>query len=342
MLRKQILYIGNQLSKHGYSPSTAETLGADLEIEGYEIYYASNKLNPFFRLFDMIFTIIKLRFKVGLVLIDTYSTSAFYYAWICAEICKYFRMKYVPILHGGNLPNRIERTPFASKRLFSNSYINVAVSGYLQNSLIKKGYNNIVISNSININNYKFQSREVKNCNILWVRSFHEIYNPQLAILAVSKLINKYPVITLTMVGPDKDGSLEKCKNYATELGISSHVFFTGKLSKSEWIEVSKKCYVFINTTNFDNLPVSLIEAMALGMPIISTNVGGIKFLLSNNVNGILVNVNNINELCNAISSVFDDANLANRLSKNARITAENYDWQVVKKDWIRLLDNIK
>ena len=55
-------------------------------------------------------------------------------------------------------------------------------------------------------------------------------------------------------------------------------ITITGILRKAEWIELSKDYDVFINTTNVDNMPVSVIEAMALGMPIVSTNVGGIPF----------------------------------------------------------------
>ena len=80
------------------------------------------------------------------------------------------------------------------------------------------------------------------------------------------------------MVGPDKDGSLEKTKQYAKEKGVLHRVRFTGGLSKTEWIELSKDYNIFINTTNVDNTPVSVMEAMALGFPVISTNVGGVPF----------------------------------------------------------------
>ena len=64
---------------------------------------------------------------------------------------------------------------------------------------------------------------------------------------------------------------------------------FTGKLSKQEWRDLSKDYNVFINTTNFDNTPVSVIEAMALGIPVVSTNVGGLPFLITDKVDGVLV-----------------------------------------------------
>ena len=83
---------------------------------------------------------------------------------------------------------------------------------------------------------------------------------------------------TLAMIGPDVDGSLTKVKDLARKKNLD--VNFTGKLSKPEWINYSKDFNVFINTTNFDNTPVSVIEAMALGLPVVSTNVGGMPFLI--------------------------------------------------------------
>ncbi len=81
----KILYLGNQLSKHGKSPTSIETLGVFLKNEGYEMYYASSKKNIFLRILEMVFCVLKYRNKVDFILIDTYSTSAFWYAFICSQ-----------------------------------------------------------------------------------------------------------------------------------------------------------------------------------------------------------------------------------------------------------------
>src|SRR5690606_32388170 len=115
---------------------------------------------------------------------------------------------------------------------------------------------------------------------LLWVRSFSQIYNPVLALKIVEILKLKAMEVSLCMVGPDKDGSLQRCKEMATELNLP--VSFTGLLSKQEWIALSRDFDIFINTTNFDNMPISVMEAMSLGMPVISTNVGGLPLLIEN------------------------------------------------------------
>ena len=145
------------------------------------------------------------------------------------------------------------------------------------------------IPNFIDIEKYTFRSIKEVQPNLLWVRSLHKIYNPKMAIKVLSVITKKYPHAKLCMVGPDKDGSMIKCKNLSKKLKIENNVKFTGILDQDEWIKLSEEYDVFINTTNADNMPVSIIECLALGLPIVSTNVGGLAYLLENNKNALLV-----------------------------------------------------
>ena len=334
---KSILYIGNKLQSRRSNVSSIHTLGVLLENESYTVYYASSKVNKILRLLDMIFTFLKYRNKVNYVLIDTYSTSNFYFALVISQLCRLFKINYIPNLNGGNLPMRLKKNPRISNLIFKNAHINISPSRYLKESFESYGYNNIVyIPNTFVIDNYKFKERDFNTIKLLWVRSFSEIYNPKLAIKVLKKLKEDNIDASLCMVGPDSDGSLHKVKKFAKKLNVN--VIFTGKLTKREWVKLSENYNIFINTTNFDNAPVSVIEAMALGLPIVSTNVGGIPFLISNNKEGLLVEKNNTDEMVKAIMSIYNNNEFANVLTKNARIKVEQFDWQIVKKSWLNIL----
>lgn len=334
---KSLLYIGNNLSESGKTETTIETLSKRLQLEGYTIFVSSNKSNKIIRLLDMLFAILKYAKKIDFVLIDTYSTSNFYYAYLCSLLCKTLNLKYIPILHGGNLPNRLTASPKLSNSIFKNAHINIAPSKYIKTAFEKQGYTNIIcIPNSIDIRNYPFKLRNFKTVKLLWVRSFSEIYNPILAVKILKNLQDEAINVSLCMVGPDNDGSLQKTKDFAKALGVE--VTFTGKLSKSEWISLSKDYTIFINTTNFDNMPVSVIEAMALGLPVLSTNVGGLPFLIENNFDGILVNPNSEYEFVQAVKKVLLNPESSRKMTSNAREKAERYDWNIVKKLWISTL----
>jgi len=333
MKRKKLLYIGNALSHSGKTLTHIETLSADLCLEGYEVEISSKKVHKIYRIIDMITTFFRFKKTVDIVLIDTYSTTNFWYAVIIARLCWIYKIAYIPILHGGNLSSRLHRNPKICKQLFGKAKINVAPSGYLYNAFAKANYKNIsLIPNTIPLDNYPFKERKKIAPKLLWVRSFAQIYNPIMAVEVLSLLIKEYPEAQLTMVGPDKDGSLERCKDYA--LSHNLPVTFTGKLSKDEWVKYSEESDIFINTTNFDNTPVSVIEAMALGLPVISTNVGGMPFLIENNKEGVLVEPNRPEMFVNAILKLLKSQKEANLIILKARDKVKTFDWSIVKELW--------
>ncbi|MCG2611241.1 glycosyltransferase family 4 protein [Flavobacterium sp. SM15] len=334
---KGILYIGNKLSGQGANVTTIETLGNLLSQEGYYVVYSSEKSNQLWRLLDMIWATWNNRSKVRYVLIDTYSTTGFWFAFVVSQLCRLLKKKYIPILHGGNLPKRLKKNPKLCKMVFKNAYKNVAPSNYLFKVFQDSGFSNLVyIPNNIELKNYPFKERGKLQPKLLWVRSFSRIYNPKMAVEVLSKLKERYPNASLCMVGPEKDGSKELCEHYA--LQKKCEVKFTGKLSKTQWTQLSADYDIFINTTHLDNTPVSVMEAMALGLPVVSTNVGGLPFLIKNEKEGLLVNDKDVMGMVNAVEKLLADEELSNKLSVSGRSKAETWDWEQVKLLWKKVL----
>lgn len=334
---KHLLYIGNKLAVHGNTATSIETLGSFLELEGYHLTYASSKKNKIARLLDMVFVTIQSSKKIDYVLIDVYSTQNFWYAVLISQLCRILNLKYIAKLHGGALPNRLKLSPLLCDLIFKNAYKITAPSKYLLEVFqLKYSSNLIYIPNTLEIAKYEFLNREIQHPKLLWVRSFSKIYNPKMAITVFSELKKEFPNAELCMVGPDKENLIEECKAYATSLNVA--VTFSGKLSKEEWITLSKNYTVFINTTHFDNTPVSVIEGMALGLPVVSTNVGGIPFLLEANKNALLVNDNDVEAMVDAIKLLVTDVNLASTIVQNARDYVEEFDWEKVKYKWFEIL----
>lgn len=338
MLGISILYLGNKLSHHGFTPGVIETIGPMLEKEGFRVCYAGTRKYQLLRLFEMLWETATTGRKVDYILIDTYSTLAFWYAYLIARVAKILAVPYIPILHGGDLPKRLAHSKRACDKLFKNSYSNVAVSGYLEHEFEKQGYKTIVISNSIDINNYPFRLREHCQPSLLWVRSFHQQYNPKMAADVLAEILKSYPDAELCMVGPDKDGSMEDFKNIIREQGIENHVKITGRLSKVEWINLSLNYDFFINTTNVDNTPVSVIEALALGMCVISTDPGGIPYLLNDGIDSFLVKPGDSKAMANQISHLINNSALAAAISESARTKVRSFDWALIREKWIELL----
>ena len=333
---KKILYIGNKLAKHGAAPTSADILPELLYKEGFSVKAVSSVKNKAARLLHMAWTTISSYQKADVVLIDTYSTSNFWFAATCGYICKSLKIPYIFILHGGNLDKRFQNISSEVRKIFKGAKTNVLPSSYLFDRLSPFLENLKLIPNWIDLEKYKFKERKEIEPRLLWVRSFDHVYNPLLAIKVVENLIEEYPDSELCMVGPDKDGSLYKCQKLAIEKELP--ITFRGKLDKQEWIELSKDYDIFINTTLVDNTPVSVLEAMALGMPVVSTNVGGIPYMIRNEENGLLVDPGKPDSMVEAITKLLQNPELAGNLSKTSRKEIEKYDWEQVKPLWLELL----
>ncbi|GGG52933.1 glycosyltransferase family 4 protein [Bizionia arctica] len=334
---KNVLYIGNNLKQQTSNISAIGIVGPKLEQEGYNLTYASSKANKIARLLDMLWTCFSQRKRTDVVLIDTYSTQNFYYALLVSQLCRVLGLPYIPVLHGGNLPQRLKNSPKLSQAIFKNGYKLVSPSLWLKEAFEEEGYQNIhYIPNSLELEHYIFQEKTLDEVKLLWVRSFSSIYNPELAVKVLKALQDQGIAASLCMVGPDSDGSLETVKQLASSLKVS--VTFTGKLPKEEWIALAKDYNIFINTTNFDNMPVSVIEAMALGLPVVSTNVGGLPYLIDHKTDGLLVPPNNVEVFVEAIKQLISHPEATQVMTLNARKKVEAFDWEVVKEKWFEVL----
>ena len=337
-MRKNLLYIGNDLAINSFTATYISFFSKVLKKEGYQVRTASNKNNKALRLVEMLGMIIKYHKTTDIVLIDTYGALNFYYAYLVAKACQVYNLDYIPILHGGNLPTRLVETKKYSDSLFGKAKMNVAPSKFLYRVFKNAGFNNLqIIPNAIELDKFPFKERSSFSPKMLWVRRFQGRYNPMMAIKVLEALKKEYPEAELCMVGPEKDGSLQKCRAYAEKNDLK--VIFTGKLKKKEWAKVSADYDIFLNSTNIDNTPISVIEAMALGLAIVSTDVGGMKDLIDNKVNGILVPWKDERSMVEAVKFVLEDQENSSRMILNARAKVSNFDWNIIKEDWNELLN---
>ncbi|TVZ25556.1 glycosyltransferase involved in cell wall biosynthesis [Gillisia sp. Hel_I_86] len=336
-MAQSILYLGNKLSDPKANPTSHQSLVKGLESEGFHVYSASGLKNKYLRLADMIFTFLKNSNKFKIVLIDVYSTQNFWYAIIIARLARFFNKKYIPILHGGDLKNRFENSTFATKKLLGNAYHIVSPSRYFKNEVINLGYHKVDhIPNPILIKDYAFKERNQFQPKMLWVRAFNEIYNPLMAIKALELILNTYPSAELCMVGPDKDGSLGQCVKYAKSKDLP--VSFTGKLKKKDWTLLASNFDIFLNTSNIDNSPLSVIESMALGLPVITTNVGGMPFLIDHIKDGILINKQAPEEISSWVDWIVQNPDPTKEITTRAREKVLNFDWDKIKENWKEIL----
>ncbi|WP_041578707.1 glycosyltransferase family 4 protein [Zunongwangia profunda] len=339
-MTKKILYIGNDLRVDSFTATYISFLSKMLRKEGFKVKTASAKNNKLVRLTEMLWLIFKYHTNTDIVLIDTYGATNFYYAYLVGRLCQLYQIPYVPILHGGNLPERLDKDPKLSKSLFKNAYVNVAPSNFLKNEFESRNFKGVkLIPNSINLKDYPFKKRTVFQPKLLWVRRFQRRYNPKMALKVLELLSIEYKEAELCMVGPEKDGSMQECKRMAHKKKLK--VKFTGKLKRKEWAALSSEYDFFVNSTTIDNTPISVIESMSLGLPIISTNVGGMPILIEHEKDGILVNSEDDHSMFLEIKKIVENPEIGEQLAWNARNKAESFGWEKVRKAWLEVINNV-
>jgi glycosyltransferase involved in cell wall biosynthesis len=172
------------------------------------------------------------------------------------------------------------------------------------------------------------------------MRTLHEIYNPEMAVRVTALLSKKYPDVKMAIAGRD-DGSLKKVTDLATQLNVSNLIELPGYLNKAEKNKYASTHDIYICTNRIDNAPVSLIEMMALGLPVVSVDVGGIPFLITNEVNGLLVNLDDDEAMADAISLIIEQPLIGKELVRNGLDYCKQFDEVPVLEKWRQVFSNL-
>jgi glycosyltransferase involved in cell wall biosynthesis len=244
------------------------------------------------------------------------------------------------VLHGGNLPNFIARYPRWSRLVLGQADVLVTPSPYLIDAIRLQGFNARHIPNVINLENYPYTKRTFVRPRLIWMRSFHDIYHPEMAIEVVASLHSRFPDIKLFMAGQDK-GLQAAVRELALKLDVGDRVEFPGFLNTTQKVRYFAEADIFINTSRIDNMPVALVEACAMGLPIVTTNVGGIPYLVTHEETALLVPSEDVQAMAEAVTRLLHDHNLVARLSENGRRLAERSAWEQIRPQWEQLFAEV-
>jgi glycosyltransferase involved in cell wall biosynthesis len=244
-------------------------------------------------------------------------------------------------LHGGALPEFMARYPRWTRKVLARADVLVAPSTFLARAVETYGFQARVIPNVIDLSCYEYRHRRSLSPRLFWMRAFDPIWNPMMAVRAFAKLHSTVPEATLVMGGEDKGQELE-VRELAKTLGLNGAVRFSGFLEMPEKLREGSTADIFLNTNRIDNTPVSIIEACAMGLPVIAAKVGGIPDLIQDEETGLLVPDDDDDAMAAAIKRLLADESLAARLSENGRRVAERSSWTNVLPEWERLFAEIR
>ncbi len=334
-----VLLVGNFLSGRGGSRGVCEDLAERLAASGLLVHTTSRRRRRTLRLADMLAAIALKRHAYAVAQVDVYSGRAFFWAEAACSLLDRLGKPYLLTLHGGGLPQFAARWPRRVRRLLAGARTVTSPSRFLQREL--SGYHREVelLPNPIDLAAYPYRPRVRPGPELLWLRAIHEVYNPGMAVAVLARVRTVYPAARLVMFGPVKQAAAQqRLELFAAELGVLSAVHFGGGIPKPEVPTALERGDIFLNTSNVDNAPVSVLEPMAAGLPVVSTDAGGIPDLLSDGEHALLVPTGAAEAMAAAVCRLREDDGLAAALSDRARRLVEGLDWPHVLPRWLALL----
>ncbi len=184
-----------------------------------------------------------------------------------------------------------------------------------------------IVPNILPIERFPFRLRSQLQPRLLWVRHLEPVYRPLDALDVLARVQRHHPTATLTMVG---DGTLMPALRQTIAERNLRGVFLPGRLPPEALPAVYDEADLFLNTSSVDNLPLSLLEAGACGLPIVSTAAGAIPDLITDGENGLLAPVGAGEALAAAVLRLLAEPALAASLSAAGRRNAERFTWAAV------------
>ena len=332
-----VFFAGNFLA--GATRSMCEDLAAALATAGWRILRPPTRSGRLSRSLGMAASAWTARGLYDVGYVDLFSGPAFLRAEVVCEVMRLARKPYVVVMRGGNLPAFAAKHPSRVRRLLRNAPLVVSPSPYLQQ--VMRGFRSDIhlVANGIDLARYPFVERSQPRPRLVWLRAFHDIYDPVLAVDTLARVRHAFPEARLTMTGPDAgDGTLATARAAAARLDVAGAVDIELGVDKADVPRRLAAGDIFLNTARIDNLPVTVIEAMACGLCVVTTDVGGITYAFEHGRDALFVPSGDPDAMAAAVMRLLSDGALAGRLSASARATAERFALPAVIAEWRQVL----
>ena len=331
----RLLFLGPALGRHpGWVTTQGEVLAGLFEAAGHHVVVSSDRVHPVGRAADHAVTLVRRRRDVDLAVVSVFSGNAFALAEEAVLLCRLLGVPSVAWLHGGNLPTWGHAHRRRVRRLLGHVDAVVAPSAYLARWAEGFDVSPTVIPNVLDLDGYHFRLRAPARPRLLWMRTFQDLYDPATAVRTLALLRERGVDATLTMAGQDK-GLLGATRDLAEVLGVTGWVSFPGFVSGADKTALLDAHDVFLNTNRVDNAPVTVLEAAASGLGVVSTAVGGIPDLLAADRAARLVPPGDAPAMAEAVAGLLTDPASMERLTEAARAVAEASAWPAVRDRWL-------
>jgi glycosyltransferase involved in cell wall biosynthesis len=247
------------------------------------------------------------------------------------------RMRGIPCVvnyRGGEAEAFLERSGALVLQTLRGVSALAVPSGFLQQIFGRWGLRSTIVPNIIDMERFRPGSpgQGPGRPHLVVARNLEAIYDIGTALRAFAAIRADWPGTKLTVAGwgPER----RALQSLAAELGIAEAVDFCGRLDRDQMAELYRSAAVVMNPSRVDNMPNSVLEAMASGAPVVSTNAGGVPFIIRDGVTGLLVATGDHAAMAAAVLRVLRDPQCARRLRDAALDAVQQYTWPQVRQRW--------
>jgi glycosyltransferase involved in cell wall biosynthesis len=268
--------------------------------------------------------------------------SASYFSFLLAPlpavlVARLYGKPVVMNYRSGEAPDHLKRSAVARQTLRGVA-ANAVPSRFLQGVFAAHGIASEVIPNIVDVEHFRFRSREPLRPRVLSTRNFERLYDLPCTLRAFRLIQDRHPDATLTLVGA---GSMDtELRRLASDLQLR-HVTFAGRVPPEQIWRYYAEADIYLQTPDIDNMPSSVLEAFASGCSVVSTNAGGVPAIVTDGMHGLLVPCGDAGAAAGAVLRLLEQPRLARRLADAALEACARYQWSSVRALWITLYRQI-
>ena len=281
---KRILYISNYKKGLGGINAQVDLLCRYMKNEGYTADVFSTKGNPLKRI-GLFFQLLFLVRKYDVLHVHGCSDWGMLPVVYGIITGKVWRKKIIVTYHGGGAREYLSKYGAFAKKWLCRADKVIVLNGYLEQ--VFRGYDIpcIIIPNVVLLREDIYRPKEVIAPKMISIRHLTELYRINLIICAYEKVLAQYPEATLDILG--QGDQREKLEQYVCEHHLHG-VHFIGQVPNEHIYDYLESNDIMLSAPKIDNMPVSLLEAMNAGLLVISSNVGGVPYMIEHHKTGLL------------------------------------------------------
>jgi glycosyltransferase involved in cell wall biosynthesis len=207
----------------------------------------------------------------------------------------------------------------------------VVPSDYLREVFARFGYQTRVIRNVVNTSHFRYRERFPLRPRLLSIRNLESHYAVDNSLRAFVHLKKYYSEASLTIAGyGSEEGRLRRLADSLGAYGVR----FVGRVEPADIPDLYEEADIFVNSSIVDNQPVSILEAFAAGLPVVSTGTGDIAAMVRYGEAGRIVPQEDPESMAEAIIALLENPDLALNMARLAREEVATFTWPKVRKEW--------